>query len=61
MIPVFRNRGTIQATYDQIVAMLAESWPGFGHQFVLVDDGSDDGSLEEMLGPAALRTRGSSA
>ena len=53
VIPVFRNRGTIQATYDQIVAMLAESWPGFDHQFVLVDDGSDDGSLEEML---ALRS-----
>lgn len=53
VIPVFRNRGTIRATYAQITTMMAESYPDFDYQFVLIDDGSDDGSLEEIL---ALRS-----
>jgi polyisoprenyl-phosphate glycosyltransferase len=49
VIPVYRNRGTIRATCTQIVEMLRTSLPGVDYQFVLVDDGSDDGSLEEIL------------
>lgn len=49
VIPVYRNRGTIRTTYERVVAMLRESFPGLGYQFVLVDDGSDDGSLDEIL------------
>jgi dolichol-phosphate mannosyltransferase len=49
VIPVYRNRGSIRSTYAQIVAMLGASYPDFDYQFVFVDDGSDDGSLEEIL------------
>ena len=50
VIPVYRNRGSIRLTYEQIVAMLGSSYPDLDYQFVFVDDGSDDGSLEEVLG-----------
>jgi glycosyltransferase involved in cell wall biosynthesis len=48
VIPVFRNQGSIRLTYGQIVAMMRDAYPDLGCQVVLVDDGSDDGSLEEM-------------
>ena len=49
VIPVYRNRGTIRSTYTQIVEMLRSTLPDLEYHFVLVDDGSDDGSLEEIL------------
>lgn len=49
VIPVFRNRGTVRSTYERIVAMLRASVPEADYQFVLIDDGSDDGSLDEIV------------
>jgi dolichol-phosphate mannosyltransferase len=49
VIPVFRNEGTVRATYEQIVALMRGQFPEHGYEFVLVDDGSDDGSLAELL------------
>ncbi|MFO0910708.1 MAG: glycosyltransferase family 2 protein [Isosphaeraceae bacterium] len=49
VIPVYRNRGTLRATYEQVVEMLRQALPDLGYQFVFIDDGSDDGSLDEIL------------
>jgi dolichol-phosphate mannosyltransferase len=49
VIPVYRNRGSIHSTYTQIVGMLRSNYPDFDSQFIFVDDGSDDGSLDEIL------------
>ena len=53
VIAVYRNAGAITRTYSKIREVFAESLPGHDYEFVFVDDGSDDGSLEEIL---ALRT-----
>jgi polyisoprenyl-phosphate glycosyltransferase len=49
VIPVYRNEGTVRTTYEQIVALMRDKFPEQGYEFVLIDDGSDDGSLDEML------------
>ena len=47
VIPVFRNEGSIAKTYDALVALAAKL--GIGYEFVFVNDGSDDGSLQELM------------
>jgi dolichol-phosphate mannosyltransferase len=54
---VFRNERAVTITYDKIVAMCEKDLPGYGREFVFVDDGSDDGSLTELL---AIRERDAS-
>jgi dolichol-phosphate mannosyltransferase len=49
VIPVYRNEGAIALTYQRITAALATDLPAYGYEFVFVDDGSDDGSLQEIL------------
>lgn len=49
VIPVFRNKGSLQATYDQITALFKGALSSYDYEFVFVDDGSDDGSLEKLL------------
>jgi dolichol-phosphate mannosyltransferase len=49
VIPVYRNEGAITLTYQKIKAALAADLPAYDYEFVFVDDGSDDGSLQEML------------
>ena len=49
VVPVYRNQGTVRSTCDQIREMMGLSFPETGYQIVLVDDGSDDGSLQEMI------------
>lgn len=49
VIPVYRNERAITVTYDKIRAALASDLSGYDYEFVFVDDGSDDGSLEELL------------
>lgn len=49
VIPVYRNERAVTLTYEKIVAALAADMPGYHYEFVFVDDGSDDGSLAELL------------
>ena len=54
MIPVFRNERAVTITYEQIARMCQADLSGYDREFVFVDDGSDDGSLAELL---AIRER----
>ena len=49
VIPVFRNERAITLTYEKIKATLAKDLSAYDYEFVFVDDGSDDGSLQELL------------
>ena len=49
VIPVYRNERAVTLTYQRIAAICAESLPHLAREFVFVDDGSDDGSLAELL------------
>lgn len=50
VIPVYRNERAVTLTYQKLCAMQAADLPGYDREFVFVDDGSDDGSLQELLG-----------
>jgi glycosyltransferase involved in cell wall biosynthesis len=50
VIPVYRNERAVTLTYRQIREVLASSLTRYGYEIVFVDDGSDDGSLQELLG-----------
>jgi glycosyltransferase involved in cell wall biosynthesis len=54
IIPVFRNERAVTLTYQQIRQVLAADLPTYAYEIVFVDDGSDDGSLAELL---AIRQR----
>lgn len=47
VIPVFRNEGSITPTYDALVSLVGKL--DFGYEFVFVNDGSDDGSMAELM------------
>lgn len=47
VIPVFRNEGSILPTYDVLRALLTKL--STDYEFVFVNDGSDDGSLGQLL------------
>lgn len=49
VIPVYRNRDSLDPTYDQITALFKNELSDLDYEFVFVDDGSDDGSLEKLL------------
>jgi glycosyltransferase involved in cell wall biosynthesis len=49
VIPVYRNERAITLTYEKIRGALARDLSAYDYEFVFVDDGSDDGSLEELL------------
>ena len=51
---MYRNQRSVTITYEKIVAICREELPAYDREFVFVDDGSDDGSLEELL---AIRKR----
>lgn len=49
IVAVYRNAGAITKTYEKIKGVFAQDLPDYDYEFVFVDDGSDDGSLEEIL------------
>ncbi|PYR39280.1 MAG: glycosyl transferase family 2 [Acidobacteria bacterium] len=49
VIPVYRNQHAVTMTYQQIRQVLASDLPAYDYEFVFVDDGSDDGSLDELI------------
>jgi dolichol-phosphate mannosyltransferase len=49
VIPVFRNKGSLLLTHQEITKEIQKSLPEFDYEFLFVNDGSDDGSLEELL------------
>jgi dolichol-phosphate mannosyltransferase len=53
-IPVYRNERALTLTYQKIRALFDADLAAYDYEFVFVDDGSDDGSLAELL---ALRAR----
>lgn len=48
-IPVYRNEGALTLTYEKIKNLFSGSLSKYNYEFVFVDDGSDDGSLAELL------------
>ena len=48
VLPVFRNAGAVTLTYDKLRALFETDLTAWAYQIVFVDDGSDDGSPEEL-------------
>jgi dolichol-phosphate mannosyltransferase len=57
VIPVFRNEGTLNLTYDHIVKLLPAISENYDCEFIFINDGSDDGSLDELLRIKKMDTR----
>lgn len=49
VIAVYRNEGAITRTYEKIRSVFADELRQHDYELVFVDDGSDDGSLQEIL------------
>lgn len=49
LIPVYRNEGSLKLTYEKIAELFSSTLTDYSFEFVFVDDGSDDRSLEELL------------
>lgn len=49
VIAVYRNEGAITRTYEKIRSVFANELQRDEYELVFVDDGSDDGSLQEIL------------
>ncbi|PWA03891.1 glycosyltransferase family 2 protein [Flavobacterium psychrotolerans] len=47
VIPVFRNEGSIISTYEKILELVHQLH--FQYEFIFINDGSDDHSIEELL------------
>ena len=50
VIPVYRNERAVTLTYEQIRQVCRSELTAYAYEIVFVDDGSDDGSLDELLG-----------
>ncbi len=50
VVAVFRNEKTVSKTYERIRTLFDESVADYDFELIFVDDGSDDGSLPEVLG-----------
>jgi len=49
VIPVYRNQGAVGLTYQQLRSLFEGPLSSWAYEMVFVDDGSDDGSLGELL------------
>jgi glycosyltransferase involved in cell wall biosynthesis len=48
-IAVFRNEGALRRTYEKIAQAFLTALGEYEYEIIFVDDGSDDGSLNEVL------------
>lgn len=49
VVAVYRNEGALSETYRQIRSVFTETLKDYEYEIVFVDDGSDDGSLAELM------------
>ena len=49
VVPVYRNKQTVSVTCETIASLFKSHIRDLDYEIVFVDDGSDDGSLEELL------------
>lgn len=57
VIPVYNNAGSIRLTWEAIVSLYQSRLSGYDYEIVFVNDGSRDGSYEEMREVAALDSK----
>jgi glycosyltransferase involved in cell wall biosynthesis len=50
VIPVYRNERAVSISYEHVRHVCTTELTRYSYEIVFVDDGSDDGSLEELLG-----------
>ncbi|ATH06703.1 hypothetical protein BIY24_01735 [Halobacteriovorax marinus] len=46
VIPVYRNESSVELVYQKIIKIIEEFLQNYSYEFVFVDDGSDDNSLD---------------
>jgi glycosyltransferase involved in cell wall biosynthesis len=49
VIPVYFNEGALTKTFNELKARVIDANPGYTAEIIFVDDGSGDGSLNELL------------
>lgn len=49
VVAVYQNEGAITRTYEKVRAVFNEHLPSDQYEIIFVDDGSSDGSLQEIL------------
>ncbi len=49
VVPVYRNKGSLTLLYNECMKLFESSLKNYAYELVFVDDGSDDGSLEELM------------
>ena len=49
VIAVYRNEGSIRKTYEKIRLIFSKLLASYKYEIIFIDDGSDDGSLKEIL------------
>ena len=57
VVPVYRNARAVTLTYEKLARLMGAELAGWQYSMVFVDDGSDDGSLEELQAIRARDTR----
>lgn len=48
-IAVYQNNGAVQLMHERIKTLFASDLPDYAYEIVFVDDGSTDGSLDELI------------
>jgi dolichol-phosphate mannosyltransferase len=49
VVPVFRNEGSLILTHQKLVNLFESKLINYGYEIIFVNDGSDDGSWNELL------------